>query len=339
MSTPKKPNIVRLHELKAGQEADVFTQLIEKRAATTRDGKRYLLCKFRDARRTVSTMPLWHAGPWFEECEAQWNVGECYKIRGKLIETDRYGAQLEIEQIRPVHDRDHEDGFGEHLFLDDSRKDPEAEFASLQELAKAEIRDEPLRALVLWLLDRYSGKVKTMPATASRFYTFPGGWLDHTLAVTRTCAWLADRYVERFPELKLNRDLTIAGAMLHDLGRLLEADSKLPGLPPETNRAGGLFGQHILAFTAIHDAAREVPEVNAEMVEILEHIVISHLSHPDWGSPKLPKVPEALIVHHADDLDAKVEMYARCLEKDTSTGPFTARDFGLGRELLKDRKV
>jgi 3'-5' exoribonuclease len=72
---------------------------------------------------------------------------------------------------------------------------------------------------------------------------------------------------------------------------------------------------------------------------MLEHIVLSHLALPEWGSPRLPLVPECLIVHHADDLDAKLEMYARCLSRDQASGPFTDRDPVLNRQLYKGRSV
>ena len=60
---------------------------------------------------------------------------------------------------------------------------------------------------------------------------------------------------------------------------------------------------------------------------------------PEWGSPRLPAIPEVLILHHADDLDAKFEMYARCLTRDAADGPFTDRDPVLGKQLLKGRTV
>jgi 3'-5' exoribonuclease len=72
---------------------------------------------------------------------------------------------------------------------------------------------------------------------------------------------------------------------------------------------------------------------------MLEHIVLTHLSLTEWGSPRLPLVPECLIIHHADDLDAKLEMYARCLSRDKSDGPFTDRDPILNRHLFKARSV
>ena len=85
--------------------------------------------------------------------------------------------------------------------------------------------------------------------------------------------------------------------------------------------------------------AKDIPDLNLELLELLLHIVIHHLKLPEWGSPRLPCIPEVLIVHHADDLDAKFEMYARCLTNDVSDGPFTERDPMLGRALLKARKV
>jgi len=86
-------------------------------------------------------------------------------------------------------------------------------------------------------------------------------------------------------------------------------------------------------------AAREVPELNPELLLYLEHLILSHLTLPEWGSPRLPWIPEAIILHHADDLDAKLEMYVRCLMRDQSPGPFTERDPALNRALLKGRTV
>jgi 3'-5' exoribonuclease len=100
-----------------------------------------------------------------------------------------------------------------------------------------------------------------------------------------------------------------------------------------------LFGHLQLGRDLIRSAAAEIPELNAELVQLLEHAVLTHLSLPEWGSPRLPMIPEVLILHHADDLDAKFEMYARCLRKDVSPGPFTERDPVLGKPLLKQRDI
>jgi 3'-5' exoribonuclease len=89
----------------------------------------------------------------------------------------------------------------------------------------------------------------------------------------------------------------------------------------------------------VRDAAREQGDVDPELLQLLEHVILTHLNLPEWGSPRLPMVPECLILHHADDLDAKMEMFARCLRRDKEDGPFTARDPVLGKQLYKGRSV
>jgi 3'-5' exoribonuclease len=152
---------------------------------------------------------------------------------------------------------------------------------------------------------------------------------------------LADKYISHYPELTpaLNRDLVAAGAVLHDIGRAAELTVGAPGQPPEPTVPGHLFGHLFLGRDLIHDAARDVADLNPELLMLLEHIVVTHLTRPEWGSPRLPVIPEVLILHHADDLDAKLEMYVRCLTRDTADGPLTDRDPVLGKQLLKWRAV
>jgi 3'-5' exoribonuclease len=100
-----------------------------------------------------------------------------------------------------------------------------------------------------------------------------------------------------------------------------------------------LFGHLFLGRDMVRDAARAQGDVNPELLQLLEHVLVSHLTLPEWGSPRLPMIPECLLLHHADDLDAKLEMYVRCLTHDVSPGPFTDRDPVLGKPLFKGRSV
>ncbi len=339
MSKPKKPVLAKLSDLRAGDYVDCFVQLAEKARGTTRDGNPFFTCKYRDARRTVGAVPIWADAPLFEQAQ-EWHVGQFFKVRATYLERDKYGPQLDIEQIRPVADRDRADGFTELDFTERSRHDPEAMLAELEALATGEVADLPLRALVLNVLAANAPALKTLPGSARHYYPFAGGWLEHTLSVARSCAWLADRYAAAFPELNppLNRGLVVAAAVLHDIGRVRELDAP-PGQPAKAGVEGELFGHLFLAYDMIRAAAKDVPDLDPELLNLLLHCVITHQKLPAWGSPSLPCIPEVLILHHADDLDAKMEMYARCLTRDTSEGPFTDRDPVLGRPLFKARKV
>ncbi len=220
-----------------------------------------------------------------------------------------------------------------------SRYDPEVMFGELQQLARAAIGDAPLQRLVLTILERHAGPFKRLPASQGKFYPFAGGLLEHTLSVARTCLHLAERYAAHYAELSppLNRDLVVAAAILHDIGRVLEFDPN--AVVAEPTVAGRFLGHLFLGRDLIRDTARELGDVNPELLLLLEHLVLAHLTLPEWGSPRLPLIPEVLILHHADDLDAKLEMYVRCLSRDSAAGPFTARDPVLNRQLFKGRAV
>jgi len=340
MSKAKKLPLVKLAEMQAGHLADCFAQLAEKKRRGTHEGKPFYSCRFRDPRRTASVM-VWADSALFEECQSDWQVGGFFKIRGTFTEHEKYGPQIDAEMVRPIQDRDREDGFTELDFMERSRFDSVEMLKELEALVSAEVADLPLRNLVLALLQVNATTLMTLPASARHYYPFAGGWLEHTLSVTRNCVWLAGRYAEQFPDLHppLNRDLVVAGAVLHDIGRVKELEASLPGHPVRAGVPGELFGHLFLGYDMIRAAAKDIPDLNPELLDLLLHIVVTHLRTPEWGSPRLPCIPEVLIIHHADDLDAKFEMYQRCLTKDTGDGPFTERDPILNRPLLRARKV
>jgi 3'-5' exoribonuclease len=333
-----KPPLVRLCDMTAGQSGDFFALLSERTRGARKDGKPFYTCRFRDAGRTVTAM-IWSDGDWYVDCERDWREGQFFKIRAVYQEHPTYGPQIELANLRIVNDEDKTAGFDPMQFIEHTRYDVDAMFQELWTLAESQIADVPLRRLVLTILDRNKTQLKQLPASQKHFYPFAGGLIEHLLSVTHTCIHLADKYVNHYPDLEppINRDLVISGAILHDIGRTLEFNGEVANVQPTT--PGRLFGHLFLGRDLVRDTARELEDVNPELVQLLEHIVITHLSIPEWGSPKLPLIPEVLIIHHADDLDAKLEMYARCLTRDKEPGDFTARDPVLGRQLYKGRKA
>jgi 3'-5' exoribonuclease len=330
--------MLRLSELTPDQYADCFVLLIEKKHGLTRDGKPYYSCRFRDARREAAVM-VWSDDPLFNACAMEWEEGQCFKVRGTYQVSEKYGPQLKLAQIRLAQDSDRAEGFNPDDLVEHSRFHPEEMLAELRQLAGQHITDEPLRKLVLTLLEHHAEPLSHLPATLDRFHPFRGGLLEHTLSVTRNCLWLAERYAAYYEEVKppLNRDLVVAGAILHDIGRVVELEEDCS--VSQATVPGRLFGHLILGRDLVREAAHRQGDVNPELLQLLEHLILTHLTLPEWGSPRLPMIPEVLILHHADDLDAKLEMYARCLSRDQSPGPFTDRDPSLGKQLLKDRAV
>ncbi len=334
-----KPPLLPLHQIGAGQLADCFAILSDKTLTTTRDGKTFVNCKFKDRQRTVN-VAVWSDSVLFDEAK-DWPVGQFFKLRGTFSEHERYGPKFDLANVRPATDDDRNDGFRESDLIPFSQFDPEAMFANLGTTVERAIQNEPLKQLVLGLLNDNAPSLKSLPASARHYYPFPGGWLEHTTSVLHTALLLSDWYTVRFPTLTppLNRDLVAAGAVLHDLGRLHEFAPALPGVDPVQTIPGSLLGHQILARDLVREKARTIEGLDPELLLLLEHILLSHLTKPEWGSVRLPAIPEVLILHNADDLDAKFEMYARCLANDLSPGPFTERDPILNKPLLKRRSV
>ena len=324
--------ILPLCELAEGQEADFFALLSEKQELKTRDGKPYHRVTFRDARREVG-FPIWSDSPLAESCRAEWAPGSFYKMRAVLRQTN-FGPQLEIKKIRLVEEDDRKDGFNPLMCQPTSRFDPVEMFAELINLVESRIENVPLRKLVAEILEQNREQLLLLPAAKRNHHAFVSGYLEHVLNVTRTCCHLAEKYAELYHELDppLNKDVVVAGAALHDIGKLRELEAGPGGA--EYTPAGNLIG-HVLQGRDIVREAAVGREIDPDLMLRLEHVIVSHQRLPEWGAPKPPMTPEALIVHYADDLDAKYQMMATILREDTNPGPTTSKKNVLFQKIYR----
>ena len=309
--------VLKLSAMKPDQTGDTFALLASCEQATTKNGKPYFRVKFQDAARSVDVM-IWSDTPLFKQCEADWSEGQFYKLRGRYYEND-YGKQFEIERIRPINDEDRDAGFKESDFLPSSRFDADGMWKELLEHLGS-IEDAPLRKLATGLFQKHEEVLKYHPAASRNHHAYRSGYLEHTLSVVRTAIFLADKYLAYYPGMTppLSKDLCIAGAALHDIGKLLELDAGPSG--GIYTPAGKLVGHILLGRDLVRDAAREQGDVDPELLLRLEHIIISHQNLPEWGSPVAPHTPEALLVHYSDEIDAKYHMFAVLLEEEPADG-------------------
>ncbi len=321
--------LLLLSEMIDGQMGDMFLLMTAKEAATTRDGRPYFKVAFRDAGREVS-FPIWEDSEWISACRQKWEPGTFYKVRARYRETN-YGPQLEIDKIRPVQPQDENDGFDPLMCTAQSRFDPEEMYADLVHLVRQHVTDEPLCRLVLEVLEDHREPFMQFPAASHNHHAYAAGLLEHTLSVTRSCVFLAQKYDDYYDDLQppLRKDLVVAGAVLHDIGKLQEYNLKPQGA--EYSVAGNLIG-HVLLGRDIVRQAPSAAHVDPETMLRLEHIIVSHQRLPEWGAPKPPMTPEATIIHFADDLDAKYHMVVTAIRDDPTEGPITSN-----RNTLRQR--
>jgi 3'-5' exoribonuclease len=329
----KMPHVITpLAELCDGQVGDFFALLSERQELTTKDGKPYFRVSFRDAQRTVS-FPIWSDAPLAEPCRLEWKVGEFYKLRAVLRESS-YGPQLEIHKIRPVEDADRLDGFDPLMCQAASRFDPQQMFDELVELATKHITDLPLRTLVVDILQEHEELLLVLPAAKRNHHAFASGFLEHVLNVTRNCCYLVSYYAQFYDDMNppLDQDVAIAGAVLHDIGKIRELSPGPAGA--DYSQAGSLIG-HVVQGRDIVREASVGRDIDPERLLRLEHVILSHQRLPEWGAPKPPMTPEALIVHYADDLDAKLQMMVTILAEDRTDGHSTSSRNVLGQSVFR----
>jgi 3'-5' exoribonuclease len=324
----------RLADLKPGQHTDCFVLLSGKQRAVTRDGKPYYRVTFQDSLRAAVAM-VWSDSNWFEACDGVWKPGGCYKLRCRYVESS-YGPQLELERVRLVEEADRKDGFEESFLFKSTRFNVEEMFAELVGTAKERIDPEALRDLVVGILEGHADAIKRAPAAQKNHHAYAGGYLEHVLSVTRNAVFLADKYADDYPNMQppLSTGLVVAGAILHDIGKLIELDFGPEGA--RRSAEGTLIGHILLGRDMVREWARSVPDLDRETLLRLEHIIVAHQNLPEWGSPIAPHTPEALLVYFADDVDAKFHMLATALENgDAGEDEFTPRDNALKRSVFR----
>ncbi|WP_300561908.1 HD domain-containing protein [Companilactobacillus sp.] len=174
--------------------------------------------------------------------------------------------------------------------------------------------------IVRYLFKKFHDQFFTSPAAKTNHHDFQGGLAFHTLSMVR----LAEKISDQYPQV--NRALLIAGACIHDLGKVIELKGTL-GI--EYTFEGNMIGHITIVDEEIVLAAKELNmTMDSEDLILLRHMVLSHHGLLEYGSPERPKLLEAEILHDIDVLDASINMITKALDK-TDPGKFSERIFGM----------
>ena len=193
-------------------------------------------------------------------------------------------------------------------FMSTSLLDPEQCCADIQAYI-ASVNDPHLRRLLELIFEdeRIAAAFKLAPAAKSIHHDCLGGLIEHTLSVTRIVDMLAGHYAT------VNRDLLLTGAILHDIGKIKELSYERSF---DYTDEGRLIGHIVLGMELITDTIRLLPDFPAQKAMLIKHMILSHHGQLDFGSPKRPKLPEALLLSYADDIDAKMFDFTQFIKKE-----------------------
>jgi 3'-5' exoribonuclease len=254
----------------------------------------------------------------------EFEAGEFVKVRARgNLYNDR--LQLIVENIRRVNpDQDRSAGFKEEDCIPSAQR-PASEMWSDLEALVARVKDPHIAALLARVIARFEDRLRIWPAAQTIHHAYRGGFLEHVLAIAGVAVALARAY-------GASEDLAIAGAVLHDIGKLEELDYDVTA---SYSSEGYLVGHITLGAIIVRDEAQAIDGFPPALLTEIEHLVVSHHGSREFGSPIEPMTVEAFILAAADDLDAKINQVRQAIQDDTGEAAFTAYHPRLKRVLWK----
>src|SRR5512146_86682 len=304
-------------DVKEGERTKSVFLVARKAVPTAKSGKSYLSITLQDktgeleARAFERVDELAQA---FEEKDYVDVEGQVGTFQGK--------PQLRVEQVAKV-DASTMDA-AEFVWVPppEPKKPEKSGFSEQEEATWRElvalvdaITDQHVKSLIQAFLedDDVAARLRRAPAAKTVHHAYPGGLLEHTVS----CLKLAHRLADHYPQV--DRDLLVAGAFFHDLGKIRELsyDRQV-----EYSDEGRLVGHVVMTAQWIHDKARRVG-VPRDLEHHVVHLVLSHHGRLDFGSPKVPMTLEAVLTHEIDEVDSRVNSWLNLMGREGGTRRWT----------------
>jgi 3'-5' exoribonuclease len=311
-----KPAYVR--DLAADQTVTSFFLVCEKEIRTGTSGKPYLRLELGDRTGTIEAR-MWDN---FDEPAATFSRDDFVKVQGR-VDLFRGRPQLIVERVRRAEPGEVEPAD----YFPHTSEDVERLYAQLREHVAA-VGHPWLRRLLESVVDDPAlvPKLKRAPAAKSMHHAYLGGLLEHVVSLCGLCRAVAAHYPE------VDADLLLAGAVLHDLGKVDELGyERSLGYTTE----GQLLGHIVLELELVTKKMGALEGFPHELKTVIQHLLISHHGRYEFGSPRLPMFREAVLLHYLDDLDSKMAAMRATLAVDKGEGAWTAWNPALERRLLR----
>lgn len=308
-----------------GKKVQTYLLVREKNKRLTKAGKTFLSVDFLDRSGSIMGM-VWDDADRISEC---FSKGDAVAVRA-VVNSYQGKLQLKVMDIRAVDERDDKLLDKADLYPR-TPHDLEEMWVRLTETIKT-VGDEHLRGLLTAIFndEKIGPSFKNATAARNMHHNYIGGLLEHTLSVAVIADFLCGHYGS-----DINRDIVITGALLHDIGKLRELNSS-----GDFNYTieGSLKGHVVIGVGIVGGFAEKIEGFSPGTLLLIEHMIVSHQGQKEWASPVEPKIPEAQILHMADLVDARMFQMIRAIREDKNEDdPFTAKDYALGRSVLKIR--
>lgn len=313
---------IYLQDIKPGDKIASSFLVAEKSMAFSQKGSAYLNVRLKDKTGETDGKVWDNAAEW----DRVFKKGDIIYIEGRA-QSYRNTLQISIITVKPCapEDTDPSD------YLPVSKMDTEAMFQDILAFIDTLSSDPVKKLLAAFFHEEKTAELfQRAPAAKGFHHIYLGGLLEHTLSVVR----LLDHAARHYPQL--NRDLLIAGGMLHDIGKIYEFS--YDGLIAYSDE-GRMIGHLVMGVEMINKKIETIPDFPPQLALELRHIILSHHGEFEYGSPKRPKTMEALVIHFMDDLDAKLNAFQSFVAADAANADsdWTTYNRFFERYLFKGR--
>jgi len=292
---------------KAGDLLDDMFVLYEKNIYQKKDGSNYLGVTLSDRTGRIKGVAWDNVG----KIAAGSNAGDFVRVRGSVSE---YKGILQVVikgmDAMPSDSVDHAD------FLPATGRDIDSMFKQLTGISGS-IKEKNLRELftAFWNDAEFVEKFKKAPAAKKMHHAYIGGLLEHTLSM----AVLADKIAGHYSGL--DRDLLIAGTILHDIGKIREFEYNIK---IDYSDEGRLLSHIVIGLGMIDEKIGENKEFPDALALMLRHMIVSHHGTRDFGSPEPPKTVEAVLLNYIDEIDSKISGIREFMDSGEGAGNWTS---------------
>jgi len=312
-------NQPELNTLAKNDPVDHFLLVRRLDVRSTRSGSDFLSTELGD-KTTSLNANVWEG---FSEIVSKGKIGDVVRAKG-TIEEYQGNLQIRVSSIRLATSKD---GVSPKDFLPRSKRDLKVMQQEFKQRI-ANISNEYIKKLLeqIYTEERFE-QFSTAPAGKSWHHAYIHGLIEHTLEIIKLCELMCEFHPE------LNKDLLLAGAMMHDIGKIeeLSYDSAF-----EYTDKGKLVGHIVIASNLIRDEIKKIDGFPADLENNLVHLILSHQGKLEHASPVVPKTAEAIALYQADELSAKVNAYKNVIESEIKAGSNWTRFIQLaGTDLYK----
>ncbi|MFB3924438.1 MAG: 3'-5' exoribonuclease YhaM family protein [Syntrophales bacterium] len=286
-----------IRQIKAGDQVHDSFLVTEKNMTFSQKGSPYLSLRLRDRTGEIEGR-IWDKA---NEYNVLFKKGDVIRIQSRAANF-KSSLQLSITDVKKIDDSD----IDPVDFCPASKSNIEEMFEELMAFIR-QVENPCLRGLLeeFFRDEEIVRRFKSAPAAKAFHHVCIGGLLEHTLSVVRLLVQVAGHYED------VDRDLLIAGGILHDIGKIDElAYDRMIDYTDE----GRLVGHIVIGVEMLDSKISRIEHFPKQLAMELRHILLSHHGSMEFGSPKRPKTLEALIIHYIDDLDAKVNAFQRHIE-------------------------